>query len=101
MRRIGFAVLGLMGLSLLTACAKEWIKPGATEKDLEIAKTACEQRAGEIFPPHPNPRYVSPGYIKDGRYVPPIIVITDENSGRRAYETDTCLTRQGWKGAED
>ena len=43
-------ILALMALCLLTACAQQWAKPGATEADLQIARSQCEARAFSTFP---------------------------------------------------
>jgi hypothetical protein len=43
-------ILALMALCLLTACAQQWAKPGATEADLHIARSQCEARAFSMFP---------------------------------------------------
>ena len=35
---------------LLAGCAQQWAKPGATEADLQIARSQCEARAFQAFP---------------------------------------------------
>lgn len=43
-------ILALTALCLLTACAQQWAKPGATEADLHIARSRCEAQAFSMFP---------------------------------------------------
>ena len=35
---------------LLAGCAQQWAKPGASEADLQIARSQCEARAVQAFP---------------------------------------------------
>jgi len=44
------SILALMALCLLTACAQQWAKPGATEADFHIAQSRCEAQAFSMFP---------------------------------------------------
>jgi hypothetical protein len=44
------SILLLVGACLTVGCAQQWAKPGASEADLQIARSQCEARAFQAFP---------------------------------------------------
>lgn len=44
------SILLLAAACLTAGCAQQWAKPGATEADLQIARSQCEARAFSLFP---------------------------------------------------
>ena len=108
-----------LALVTLSACAERWEKPGATEQDLDAAKSSCFTRASAQFPPLVRLVPVTDGYTtpvttncssgrnstscttSGGQYVPPTMGQVDDNQKARDQAVRACLFEHGWHIAKD
>ncbi len=102
-----FALFG--ALFLLTGCASYvWVKPGATQADLEQAKANCMLEGNKAAPPMEHYELAFGGNILmtqrchrdhcfwEETYYPPYYRRVDENAGLREQVTRACMFRNGW-----
>jgi hypothetical protein len=102
----------------LAGCTTTWSKPGATQRDFDVDKTACVSQAYQIAPVSAVPMTFGTGYTQPtytsctgsygmancvttgGNYVPPTVVPVDVNRGARNAAFESCMYTRGWsKGA--
>ncbi len=103
-------------LCLLLTCCTVWVKPGATEADLDAARTHCDAASYAVMPSAMVTTYGrgadysdrkkcefynSNGCVRTGdRYTAVTSVTTDANrSGRDAIFRD-CMYQGGWRPKE-
>jgi hypothetical protein len=117
MRRIGLAaVLALLGAA--AGCTEYWVKPGASEREFEVMRGQCSQRAYRRFPPmlyqtlsqegHYAPAVshcVTKGNSTEcskspGGWVPPTYATIDANGEPRSQDIRSCYFENGWKPEE-
>ncbi|GAA0746747.1 hypothetical protein GCM10009107_14620 [Ideonella azotifigens] len=105
MRKLVFA-----GLILLTGCATQWVKPGASPETLAVDTGTCKAQAENTLPPKlvtvnggwatPPRRECTGGAEKVSCTsipgVPAAPRLVDENEQARQKATDVCLRNMGW-----
>ncbi|MGM0583994.1 MAG: hypothetical protein ACQEUZ_05030 [Pseudomonadota bacterium] len=105
----------LVMVSALAACTQYWEKPGGTQREFDMTKARCEQKAYADFPSmtqqitigtgYTTPSYTTctgSGYFMNcqttgGNYVPPSKITVDNNKQARHRAINSCLMQNGWK----
>ncbi len=109
------ATLGL--IVVLSGCAADYYKPGASDRDLDNDKTACNVQAVRDAPPNmtSGPFGIGTNNVANancfggfgavtcnplnpggGGYVPPPSIPTDINAGKRNALFESCMAGRGW-----
>ncbi len=113
-------VLGAgMFLALAGCAAERWVKPGATDQELDQARKACTEAATERYPPmleiqNREQNYIGPQfttctgagrflkcYPTGSRYMPPPVAAVDHNQADRDREIRLCLRANGWEPVKE
>ncbi len=103
----------------MAGCTQYWAKPGGTQEQFAVTKSACQAQSYAQFPPAPQQVMLTAGYTTPqqstcsgngymvncyttgGQYMPPTYVTLDQNSGARDSGFQSCLMNAGWRLAKN
>ena len=113
--RLRCAISAMLMVATLAGCTQMvWVKPGATDADIQIAKGRCQVHAYGQVPVAPASTIVGGGYVSPmvttcsgaghaatcvtsgGFYTPPSVVNYDANRGIRNEVFAACMQADGW-----